>query len=212
MALVTGTPLGNLDLQEDRYLEGAPTIFFQRYEANPLKNPDSDGFYWGLSGTTTYPAYELGCVTEVNFSENLTMNDVLCDNIGVKSTIMQRNYVEFTLTLQSPFPLSTVTYALKTGDVTLNAAEGTEKMPIGQINNQLFWMVYAIRVYDELTGDYVVFHLHKCQFVDAWSLDTPFGDKWAFSNIKMRAFADSTKPSAQTFGNIIRADYSVLGS
>lgn len=27
MSLITGSPAGNLDLQEDRYLEGAPTLF-----------------------------------------------------------------------------------------------------------------------------------------------------------------------------------------
>lgn len=69
-----------------------------------MKNPDSDGFYWGLSGTSVYPAYELGCVTDVNFAENVTMNDVLCDNAGVKATIQQRNYLEFTMVVQSPFP------------------------------------------------------------------------------------------------------------
>lgn len=212
MSLITGSPSGNLDLQEDRYLEGAPTLFVQRYEADPLKNPDSDGIYWGMSGTSTYPAYELGCVTDVSFAENVTMNDVLCDNVGVKSTIQQRNYLEFVATVQSPFPLATMTNILKGGTVITNGTEGTEKMPLGQINNQLFWMVYAVKVYDESTGDYVAIHLHKCQFVDAWSLAMPFGDKWSFSNIKMRAFTDPNKPAAQSFGNIIRADLSVLGT
>lgn len=54
-ALVTGTPIGNLESAEDIYLEGAPTIYFQDATASPLSNPDSDGFYWGLSGTTTFP-------------------------------------------------------------------------------------------------------------------------------------------------------------
>ena len=44
-SLVTGTPIGSLTVQEDIYLEGAPTIFVQDYNADPLFNPDADGFY-----------------------------------------------------------------------------------------------------------------------------------------------------------------------
>ena len=48
MALVTGTPLGTINSQEDIYLEGSPNIYFQDAEAPPLFNPDADLFYWGL--------------------------------------------------------------------------------------------------------------------------------------------------------------------
>ena len=33
MSLVTGTPLGNIEVAEELYLEGAPTIYYQDYAA-----------------------------------------------------------------------------------------------------------------------------------------------------------------------------------
>jgi hypothetical protein len=72
MALVTGTPLGTITTQEDLYIEGAPNIYFQDYLASPFNNPDGDGFYWGLSGTATYPVLEVGCPVDVSLTEDLT--------------------------------------------------------------------------------------------------------------------------------------------
>ncbi len=210
MALVTGTPLGNLDLQEDIYLEGAPTIYIQDNAANPLYNPDSNGFYWGLSGTSTYPAYELGCVTDVSLSENLTMNDVLCDNVGVKDTVQQRNYLEWTLSIQSFFPLATLRHLLGFSAVTTDGAAHTETFGLGKINNNQYWMVYSPKVYDEDVGDYVMFHFHRAKFVDAWTINMPFGDQWQATGLKIRAFVDTNKPAAQQFGVMLRSDASVL--
>ncbi len=53
--LVTGTPIGNSPSQENTYIEGAASIFVQDYRANPLYNSDAQGYYWGLSGTSSYP-------------------------------------------------------------------------------------------------------------------------------------------------------------
>ena len=64
MALVTGSPVGNVDSQEETYVEGAPNIYIQDYNASPLNNPDADGYYWGLSGTTALPVFNIGCVQE----------------------------------------------------------------------------------------------------------------------------------------------------
>lgn len=210
MALVTGTPTGNGTTQEDIYLEGSPNIYFQRSLATPLNNPDSNGFYWGLSGTSTYPYYEVGCVTDVSLDENLTMNDVLCDNVGVKATIQQRNYIELNFTVQSVFPYTVLTHMLKGGTVTEDAAANTETFGIGKINQNIYWMVYCPKVYDEDVGDYIVIHLHKAQFVDAWSIGMQFGSPWQISGVKLRAFADDAKPAAQQFGVFLRSDISVL--
>lgn len=210
MALVTGTPLGSITTQEEIYLEGSPTIYFQDNTANPLKNPDSDGFYWGMSGTVTYPVYELGCVTDVSLTENLTINDILCDNLGVKDTVQQRNYLEFALTIQSFFPLTVLRHLVKGGTVTQNLSENTEKFGLGKVNNNLRYMVYAPKVYDEDVGDYVVIHLHRAKFADAWNLGMPFGSPWQLTGIKLRAYVDSTKPAAQQFGVFLRSDASVL--
>lgn len=210
MALATGTPVGNVDVQEDIYLEGAPTIYFQDATATPLRNPDSDGFYWGMSGTATYPAYELGCVMDVSLTENITMNDILCDNVGVKDTVQQRNYIEFSFTIQSFLPFTVLRHLVKGGAVTQNASEHTEKFGLGKINNNLRYMVYAPKVYDEDVGDYILIHIHRAKFVDAFTLNMPFGSQWQLTGIKLRAYADTTKPSAQQFATVVRLDPSVL--
>lgn len=210
MALVTGTPLGNVVSAEEIYIDGAPTIFFQRYEATPLKNPDSDGFYWGMSGTTAYPVYSVGCPTDVSLADNLTINDVLCDDIGVKDTIQSRNYLEFTFTVQSIFPASQLSIMLKGSAVTQNAGENTEKFGLGVINNNVYWMVYAPKVYDTNVGDYVLIHLHRAKFVEAFTINMSFGNPWQVTGIRLRAFADTTKPSTAQFATVVRSDASVL--
>ncbi len=208
MALVTGTPVGNLDTQESIYLSDAPSIYFQDYTADPLNNPDGDGFYWGLSGTTTYPAFEVGCPNDVSMTEDITINDVLCDNVGVTDTVQQRNYVQFEFTIRSFFPYQTLRHLLAFGAVTESSP--TQKMGIGTINNNQYWMVYAPKVYDTDNGDYIWIHLNRAKFVEAWTVNMPFGSNWEVTGLRLRAFADTSKPSAQQFGMWGRADASVI--
>lgn len=207
MALVTGTPLGTITTQEDLFLEGAPTIYIQRYEAPLLNNPDAASFYWGLSGSSTYPVYEIGCPSDVSFADNVTMNDVLCDNVGVKDTVQQRNFYELSLSIKSFFPLSVLTQLL--GGGTVVASSPKTYMPLGKYNNAVYWHVYAPKVYDEVAGDYVWIQLHKCKFVDATTINMSFGTPWTLTGLKLRAFVDATKPAAQQFGMFGRSDLSV---
>lgn len=208
MALITGTPVGNLDSQEEVYFEGAPNIYVQDYNASPLNNPDADTFYWGMSGTTTYPVFSIGCVQDVSLTEGMTMNAIRCDAVGDKGVIQRRDYIEFELTIASLFPLTTLRHLLNISTPTVGT--GTEKAGIGKINNNRFYMAYCPKVYDDDTGDYVLFHLHKAQFVDAWTINMNAGEPWTVSGLKLRAFADETKPANQLFGTIIRADASAL--
>jgi len=208
MALVTGTPLGTIESNEELYLEGAPYIYYQDYLADPFYNPDGDGFYWMLSGTASYPVYELGCVSDVSLTENLNVTDVLCDNIGVKATIQQRNFIEFNFTFQQPFPLDNLAPVLKAGAVTESAP--TQKFGFGSIDQNKFYMLYCPKVYDTDAGDYVWLHLHKASFVDAFTINMTFGNPWQVTGIKLRAFADTDKPAAQSFGMFGRADASVI--
>ena len=161
-------------------------------------SPDAGGFYWGLSGTSTYNVYEIGCPTDMTFTENIVATDVLCDNVGVKATVQQRQFVEFSFSFQTFFPFQILRYLLKGGAVTETAP--TQKFGLGKINNNLFFHCYCPQIYDEDTGDYVWVMLHKCQFVDPWSIAMSFGNPWKGSGIKLRAFADTTKPAAQQFG------------
>jgi hypothetical protein len=208
MTLTTGTPIGGGVSQEELYIEGAPTIFFQDYRATPLNHPDTQGYYWGLSGTTAYPWKELGCITEVKLSEDVTMNDVRCDTVGVKDTIQKRNYVEFTLTIASLFPFSELATIMNLSPASVGT--GYETMGIPQIDNTIHYMVYAPKVYSATDNDWLMFHLHKAKFVDAWELPFTYGEAWKLSGIKIRAFADDTKPAAQLFGVIKRFDQSAL--
>lgn len=208
MALTTGTPLGSVVSQEDLYIEGAPYLYIQDYRANPLSNPDADGYYWGMSGTSTYPVKSLGCVLDVSLTEGLTMNDVRCDTVGVKDTIQRRDYVELSLTISSLFPLSIGADLMNLSTAKVSA--GLEKVGIGPINNTKHYMVYMPKVYDEDSGDYLVIHLHKAKFVDAWTINMKSGEPWQLTGLKVRAYADTTKPSTQQFGTFIRSDLGAI--
>lgn len=208
MALITGTPIGNVDSQDEIYLDGAPNIYIQDYTANPLNNPDADGFYWGMSGTTVHPVFNIGCVQDVSLTEGLTMNQIRCDAVGDKGTIQRRDYIEFTFNILTLFPLTTLRHILNISSPTVGT--NIEKVGIGQINNNRFYMAYCPKVYDQDTGDYLLFHLHKAQFVDAWTIDMKSGDPWMVSGLKLRAYVDETKPASMQFGVIVRADESAL--
>lgn len=208
MALVTGSPIGNVDSQDEIYLEGAPNIYIQDYAANPLSNPDADGYYWGLSGTTALPVFSIGCVQDVSLTEGVTMNAIRCDAVGDKGVIQRRDYIEFEVTILTVFPLTTLRHMLNMSSPTVGT--DVEKMGIGKINNNRFYMAYCPKVYDEDTGDYVLFHLHKAQFVDAWTINMKSGEPWSVSGLKLRAFADETKPAGSLFGTIVRADVSAI--
>ena len=163
-----------------------------------------------LSGTTTYPVYGIECVNDMSFTEDLTINDVLCDNIGVVDTKQQRNYVEFQFAVKSMFPLLNITQLLSLSAVTQNASEGTEKVGIGTINNQDFYHGWFPNVYDQSTGDMIAVMIHRAKFVEAWTIQMPFGDSWRVEGVRFRAYADTTKPEAQQFGMFIRVDPSVI--
>jgi hypothetical protein len=202
MALATGSAVGNVVSQEELYLEGAPYIYFQDNRANVLNNPDAQSYYWGLSGTSTYPAYLLGCIQDV--SQGLTMNDVRCDTVGVKDTIQKRDYVEFNLTILSQLPLTVLRHILNLSAPSTGV--GYETVGISTINNSQHYHVYAPKVYDESAAGWLLFHLHKAKFVDAWTLNMVYGGPWTLTGVKLRAYADDTKPANQLFGVIKRFD------
>jgi hypothetical protein len=208
MALVTGTPLGTINAQDDLYLDTAPSLWFQDNDADPLNNPDGDGFYWGITGTTTYPAYALECYEGVSLVSSYEGTNIRCDTVGDKGQIQKLSYLDLTFTLKTMLPLDTLTHILRGGTVTTNAG-ATEKMGIGQPNNQQYWRVYGAVVYDETAGDYINFTAHRCQFVDAWTLTFAYGAPSTLS-VTIRAFADSSKPRSQLFMTLVRADPSAV--
>jgi len=183
MALVTGTPLGTIVTSKEIYIEGAPYIYVQDYNATPLKNPDASGFYWGLSGTSTYPVYNIGCMQDCTLTENITMNMIRCDYIGDKGVIQKRNHIEFNFSFTTLLPLPVLRYLLKLSAVTTAGSINT--MGIGAINNNQFFHVYLPKVYDDDTGDWLMVYLHKASFADAWTINMRQGEPWQVTGIKL---------------------------
>lgn len=210
MALITGSPYGTLQSSEDIYLSDAPYIYFQDADAGQMFAPDSDGYYWQVSGTPTYPVYEFACVSDISFTEGRTLNDVTCDNVGVKDTVQVRDYVEFQVSMKSLFPFTNMARILNLSTPTTNAGENTTKIGIGKINNNQFWQVWAPKVYDENVGDYIATHLYRVKFVESWTVEMPYGTQWQVTGLRLRGYADTTKSTAQQFGMMLRYDPSVL--
>jgi len=209
MALCTGTPEGTITSQEEVYIEGAPYLYYQDYDVGThLFSPDSDGFYWGLSGTVTYPVYELACYEDVAMADDLTVNSVRCDKIGDKAVIQKRNHIAFTFALSSLFPLTTTSPIIRGSAVTTSSP--WEKMGLGEINNNDYWMFYAPKVYDTIACDFVSITIHRGQFVDAWTIAMVSGDKWMLGGIAIWALIDDTMPSGQEFATIVRYDPSAI--
>lgn len=208
MGLQTGSPVGNIISQEEIYIEGAAYVFIQDSRATPLNNPDADSYYWGMSGTSTYPVYTLGCIQDVSLGEDVTVNAVRCDTVGDKDVVQRRNYLEVTLTITSIFPLPVLSMIMNAS--TPLSGSGKEKMGIGAIDNSRKFMVYMPKVYDTVANDYVLFHLHQAKFVDAWSLGMKSGEPWQLTGLRLRAFADDTKPANQSFATVVRFDASAI--
>jgi len=207
--LITGYPLGNIDAQEEIYIEGSPYIYFQDSTADLLNNPDVDGFYWNLSGTSTYPVMRVGCNMNVSLTEGLTINQIRCDTIGDKGTIQRRDYIELAFDYSSLMPLSIARHLLKFGSA-VTSGSGFEKAGIGAINNNQYFHAYLPKVYDTENGDYVAMTFHRAQFVDAFTISMNSGEPWVVSGMKLRAYADETKPAAQVFATAIRFDPSAI--
>lgn len=207
--LVTGAPVGSINAQEEIYLTSAPYLYFQESDANLLFNPDADGFYWNLSGTVAKPIYRVGCVQDVSLSEGLTINQVRCDSVGDKDAVQRRDYIEYSFNFTSLFPLSALRHILKLGSAP-TVSSGWEKQGIGSINNNKFYHFYVPFVYDDEAGDFVAVTLHRAKFIEAFTINMRSGEPWQVSGIKVRGFADETKPAAQKFGTILRFDRSAL--
>lgn len=205
MALVTGTPLGTETAQSDLYIDTAPSVWFQDVNAAGLNAPDSDGFYWGLTGSASYPIYALDCYEAVAFGGNIEMSNIRCDTVGDRSAIQKLAYLDLTFTLKTLLPLATLTHILRGGAVTTTVGT-SEKMGIGQPDNQQYWRAYFASVYDEDAGDYVCITMHRAKFVDSWEIAfNGFGEP-ATLGVTIRGFADTDLPAAQQFATVIRGD------
>ncbi len=214
MALITGTPLG-ITTSQDIFINTPPVFYFQEKFVNNtstqvglLNDPDGDNFFWNLSGTAANPVFEGGCYDTFAFTDVREINMVRCDTEGDRQAIQRRTSMQVTFNLKEFFKLTKLRHMLNLGPVTTTAG-ATEKLGIGSIDNTKFFNLYFPTVYDENTGDFLSVTLHKAQFTGAWSMTFPFAAAGTVA-IEATAFSDTTKPTAQQFGTIIRADPSAI--
>lgn len=205
------TPTGTSVAMED-YIEGAPEFFWQKRDCGQYaQGPDTDGHYWGLTGTAGCPVYHLGCYTDFSFGEDLTITDVMCDTIGVADTNLKRNYLTVSFTLKSIFPFSVLSQVLKGGTVTQQVLAGTEGFGLGEIDNTsaAYFRAYFSLIYDTNTNDFVSVTGHKCRFVDAWTMPFAYGEPVTV-NVTLRMQADDDMPVDQRFATFKRLDPSQI--
>ena len=210
MPLSTGTsePTGLTIANEQIYIEGAPDVWFQDAAAPLANDPDSNDLYWGLSGTPTYPIYEFGCIDDFSLVDSVTSNPVTCSNLGEVDEMQRRDHVDLTFTLKSLLPFDILSRILRGGAVVTDGTDGTEGFGMGEIRAQLYQFFFS-RVYDVDAGDYISATFHRCKFIEASPLETPYAEPWNIA-VTVRAFADSTKPRAQRFGTFLRLDPSEI--
>lgn len=202
-------PIGPSIASEDVYVQSGPDIWFQDATATEENSPDSDGFYWGLSGTAAYPVFPLGCYDDLTMNDARTSNDIMCAAIGRVAIAQQRDAFEIALTFKQPLPFEKLRHLIGGGAVTHNVAEETSKFGLGPLPINQFYHLHFDRVYDEDAGDYIAITFHKVQFTDASPLTMAYGKEWTWG-IKAVALADTTKPKAQRFATVLRWDPSVL--
>ena len=202
---------GTAASQEDLYLEGGPDLYFADRRGSYNYDPDADNFYWGLSGTAAYPVYKIGCYENFSFMDNITLNDVRCDTVGVVASIQKRNYLEVKFDLKSFFPFSQLGKMLKGGGAVVNnTTQAASKFGLGEINNSRFLRMFFPLLYDHELDSFVSVTLHKTQFVEGWDWKWTYGNSHMI-NLTMRAFADTTRDASQRFASIVRVDPNVLG-
>jgi hypothetical protein len=208
---LTGTslPIGTAVNQETTWIDSAPELYFADTRGSYRFGPDADGFYWGLSGTATYPVYKVGCYQDFKWGDNVTMNEIRCDVNGLQGTIQKRQSLKFSFTLQALFPLSVLTHLLRWGAVTTTAST-SEKVGIGDVTRKnSYWRLYLTKIYDEEDGDWISVTMHKVQFMDTWEIASPWADRWNVA-INGVAYIDTTKPAAQELATVIRSDPSAI--
>ena len=209
MALITGSAFGTKIASEELYIEGAPQLYFGDVLVPYGFGPDSDGFYWQLTGTAALPVYQLGCYEGVTFGDNQSVNAIRCDVVGDKDVVIKREHMELKFTLKSFLPFTVLSPMLGGGPVTTNASQHTQKFGLGVIDNSKYYKIYLPKVYDETAGDYVAITGHRCKFVSGGDWSMSYGNVWSCP-IAIWLLADESKPAAQQFATVIRSDLSVL--
>lgn len=210
VTLITGSPVGNLINSQAQMVDAPPVFFFQeKFDSSGnavghLNNPDADGFYYNMSGTTANPVYEGGCYENFQLVDGRDVNMVRCDAEGDRQAIQRRNFLRVTFTLKEMFKLTKLRHMLNFGPVTTTASH-SEKAGVGQIDNTKYYYLWFPSVYDENTGDYFAWHIHRAQFTGAWTLSYAYANP-ATVSIEVTGFAEPLMPTNQRFATVFRLD------
>jgi hypothetical protein len=201
------TPTGTIVTAEDIFIEGAPEVWFG---GDAQYSPDADGYYHGIVGTAGNPVYRIGCYENFRFQDNVSVNEIRCDTVGLKATSQTRDFMTVTFDLKSLLPLSMLRHIIRGSPTTWNDGENAEKMGLGDIDNTLFYRFFFSRVYDSTAGDFVSVTGHRCQFTGNFQLQTPYAGAWMITGIEVRFYGDDDLPDAQKFASVMRVDASAL--
>lgn len=200
------TPTGTINVAEDVFIEGGPDLWF----GGVLKyDPDDNNYYWGITGTPATPAFQIGCYQNFQLSDDLTVNEVRCDTVGVKQDITRRNFLEATFDLQALLPLSELRHLLRLSSALAVPGDNVEYVGIGEVNQQDIHLVYFSRVYDPDTGDWVSVTGTRCQFRWTGPLQLRYGEPWMVG-VTVRFYANEDLPTDQRFATMVRYDPSVF--
>jgi hypothetical protein len=140
-------------------------------------------------------------------TEDVTLNMIRCDTVGDKAAIQRRNFLTVEFQLNSILPLTVTKVLMNMFDST--AVTGKEFVGMSKINNNVYYMLYAPKVYDDVAGYWIMAHFHRCQITGNFTWDMALsGHK--LTGIKVTALIDETKPANQLFGTLGRFDLSAL--
>lgn len=200
------TPTGTINTSENIFIEGGPDLYF----GGVLKyTPDSNGYYWGIDGISASPVYKVGCYENFQLQDNVTVNEIRCDTVGVKGSIVRRNYLEATFDLQSFLPLSELRYLLRWSSSLAVPANHVEYAGVGVVNQQDYFPVFFSRVFDPTAGDWVSFTGTRCQFQWNSAMQMRYGNTWMVG-VAVRFYANEALPSDQQFATVVRYDPSAI--
>lgn len=197
-------PTGTIDANDDIFIEGGPDLWL----GGVLKYaPDINGYYWGIDGIPSNPVFKLGCYENFQLQDNVTVNEIRCDTLGVVGSIVRRNYLEATFDVQQILPLSQLKNLLRWSSSL--AVADAEYAGIGEVNQQDYLPVYLSRIYDPDAGDWVSFTGTRCQFQWDKAMQLRYGQPWMVG-VKIRFYANKNLPSTQRFVTVVRWDPSAL--
>lgn len=199
-------PTGTLNQSENIFIEGGPDLYF----GGVLKyGPDANGYYWGITGTAQVPVYKVGCYENFQLQDNTTINDIRCDTVGTKGSIVRRNYLEGTFDLKSFLPLSELRKLLRWSSSLAVPGSDGEYAGIGEVNQQDYHLLYFSKIYDTDAGDWVSLTATRVQFSWNGAIQFRYGAEWMVG-VQFRCYANEDLPSDQRFATVVRYDPSVF--